>query len=214
MNKKKSQKTGNKKEKDLKSLANFIYEVGILSKTPRSGLWFLGTGAQSVAEHLYRTTMIAYVLSYLVPKVNRERLLFLSLIHDLGEGRTSDLNYIHQKYGRLSELKALEDLAKTVPFGEELLGAYKEEQARETLEAQLAKDADSIDWMVTLLEEAAKGNDKAQRWAGIALKRLKHPEAKKLGRLIFETHPDDWWFDEDDEWYVNRSPQSSGWRSK
>jgi putative hydrolase of HD superfamily len=214
MKKKVVKKTISKKDKDLKALANFVYEVGILSKTPRSGLWFLGTGKQSVAEHLYRTTMIAYVLSYLVPEVNRERLLFLALMHDLGEGRTSDLNYIHQKYGRLSELKALEDLAVTVPFGRELLEAYKEEQGRETLEAKLAKDADSLDWMVTLLEESAKGNSKAHKWAGIALKRLKHPEAKRLGKMIFETNPDDWWFDEDDDWYVTRSDESKGWRSK
>ena len=32
------------KDNDLKAVADFVYEVGILSKTPRSGLWFLGTG--------------------------------------------------------------------------------------------------------------------------------------------------------------------------
>ncbi len=54
--------------RSLKSIANFIYETGILSKTPRFGLWFLGTGEQSVAEHLLRTTYIGYVLAKLTPK--------------------------------------------------------------------------------------------------------------------------------------------------
>src|SRR3989344_8509357 len=112
---KKLEKHAPRSPRDLKTLANFVYEVGILSKTPRSGLWFLGTGKQSVAEHLFRTTMIGYVLAHLVPEANKERLLFLCLVHDLGEGRTSDLNYVHQKYGRLAESQAVADIAKALP---------------------------------------------------------------------------------------------------
>src|SRR3989338_1931883 len=126
---------------DLKSITDFIYEVGILSRTPRSGLWFLGTGNQSVAEHLLRTTYITYALCYLTPKADRERAILMALTHDLGEGRTSDLNYVHQKYGRLAEDKAIADIAKTVPFGKEIQKLYTEEQAKETLESKLVKDA-------------------------------------------------------------------------
>ena len=42
-----------KKEKkgitDNKKIANFLFEVGILARTPRSGFHFLGTGDQRVA---------------------------------------------------------------------------------------------------------------------------------------------------------------------
>jgi len=34
--------------------AKFLYEVGMLQRTPRSGFAFLGSGKQSVAEHTYR----------------------------------------------------------------------------------------------------------------------------------------------------------------
>ncbi len=207
-------KNNRSSSKDLKTLANFIYETGILTKTPRSGLWFLGTGKQSVAEHLFRTTMIGYVLAHLVPKANKERLLFLCLMHDLGEGRTSDLNYVHQKYGRLAESQAVSDLAKTLPFGKEIENAYKEEQARLTLEAKLAKDADNLEWMTTMREEAIKGNSKAEIWAKLAYRRLKTKEAQKLGKAILESHPDDWWFDEKDTWYVNRPQSSKRWRTR
>ncbi len=202
------------KPKDFHSIVNFIYETGILSKTPRSGLWFLGTGKQSVAEHLLHTTYIGYVLAKLTPHANIDRVIFLCLMHDLGEGRTSDLNYVHQKYGRLAESQAIADLAATLPFGEEILDAYKEEQARTTLEARIAKDADSLDWMVTLREEFSKGNTKANTWSKLALKRMKTPAAKKIGKLLMEIHPDDWWFDRRDEWYVTRKPEHKRWKGR
>jgi hypothetical protein len=37
-------KKQNKKEID--QIVNFVYEMGIHQKTPRSGLWFLGIGTQ------------------------------------------------------------------------------------------------------------------------------------------------------------------------
>src|SRR3989338_11645249 len=87
-------------------VANFVYETGIHSKTPRSGLWFLGSGNQSVAEHLFHTAMIAYALACLEPKANKEKIVLMALFHDIGEGRTSDQNFIHQRYGRLAEADA------------------------------------------------------------------------------------------------------------
>lgn len=197
---------------NLKPLVDFIYETGILSKTPRSGLWFLGTGQQSVAEHLFRTALIGYVLSHRTPEANRDRVIFLCLLHDLGEGRTSDLNYVHQKYGRLAESKAVEDLAATLPFGGELLDAFREVEAKSTLEARLAKDADQLEWLATLREEAVKGNTKAQGWATITLQRLKTDAGKELGQLLLTTHPDHWWFDETDKWFVDRKPELQPWK--
>ena len=200
--------------KHLKAITHFVYETGILAKTPRSGLWFLGTGKQSVAEHTLHTIFIGYLLSKLVPKADMHRVIFLCLMHDLGEGRTSDLNYVHQKYGRLAESQAVDDIAKSLPFGNEIRDAYREEQARETLEGKLAKDADQLEWLVTMREEETKGNIKAKDWAKITWKRLKTPAAKKLGKLLLATHPDDWWFDKNDKWYVDRSPKLKKWNRK
>lgn len=188
----------------FRPLAHFIYETGILSKTPRSGLWFLGTGAQSVAEHLLRTLYIGYVLSSLHPKANRERILLMCLFHDLGEARTSDLNYVHQRYGRLAEDHAIDDLSKSVPFGGEIRELYRESVAKKTLEAKLTKDADQLEWLCTLREEEVKGNTKARTWLSSVYKRLKTPVGKRLAKVLLTTHPDAWWFNENDQWFVNR----------
>lgn len=187
-----------------RSLARFIYEAGMLSKTPRSGLWFLGTGHQTVAEHSLRAILIGFALCHLTPKANRDRVLLLCLFHDFAEGRTSDLNYVHQKYGRLAEAQAMSDLAHTIPFGKEIEGFFEEAKAKKTLEAKLTKDADNLDWIATLREEEVKGNLKAKSWISPALKRLKTPAGRQLGRLLITTHPDEWWFDEKDAWFVDR----------
>ena len=135
----------NSDKKVYEQITNFVYETGIHSQTPRSGFWFLGSGNQSVAEHLFHTAMIAYALSYLEPKADKNKAVLMALFHDIGEGRTSDHNYVHQRYGRLAEAQAVADMAQNIPFGKEILGLFEEEQARETLEAKLVKDADDGD---------------------------------------------------------------------
>jgi len=37
----------------MDSIADFLFEVGMLSRTPRSGYQFLGSGRESVAEHIF-----------------------------------------------------------------------------------------------------------------------------------------------------------------
>ncbi len=197
-------KKTNKQRKSPADLANFVYEVGILAQTPRSGLWFLGSGKQSVAEHLLRTAYIAYALSHYVSGIDKYKVVMMALTHDLGEGRTSDHNYVHQKYGRLAESEAIADLAKTVPFGPDLLSWYTEEQAKATIESKLVKDADVLEWIATLRSEEVKGNKKAHAWITIAYKRLKTPAGKKLGKSLLQTSPDSWWFDASDSWWVDR----------
>jgi len=194
------------KSQDLqyRQLARFVYESGIHSKTPRSGFWLLGSGTQSVAEHLFRCTFITYALCHLEPKADRDKAILMSLVHDFAEGRTSDLNYMHQRYGRLAETAAFDDIASSVPFGKEMQVLYIEEQGRETLEAKIVKDADQLEWIASLREEEVKGNVKAQTWIPIAVKRLKTAAGKRIAKELVKTHPDAWWFDKTDTWFVDR----------
>ncbi len=204
----------NKKENKYNHLANFVYETNIHSKTPRSGLWFLGSGGQSVAEHLFHTAVIAYTLAYLEPKADKHKVVLMALFHDIGEGRTSDHNYVHQRYGRLSEMEAVKDIARSVPFGEEILKLFEEEEERKTLEAQLVRDADQLEWIATLRGEEVKGNKKARVWIQIAARRLKTDVGKKLGGALLEVHPDSWWFDAKDKWFVDRKDKDRAWKRK
>ena len=212
--KRKTEKTKDKNNKEYNQIANFVYETDMHSKTPRSGLWPLGSGSQSVAEHLFHTAMIAYALAYLEPKADKSKMVLMALFHDIGEGRTSDLNYIHQRYGRLAEIEAVTDMSKGVPFGKEILKLFQEEQAKQTLEAKLVKDADNLEWIVTLRGEEVKGNKKATKWIKQAVKRLKTIPGKKLGKILLKIDPDFWWFNVNNEWFVNREQKYKKWENK
>ena len=101
-------------------IVEFLFEVGMLKRTPRSGWQFLDDGSESVAEHVYRTTMIAYVLARLDGTVDTDKVLRMALAHDLPEARTGDLNYVNQKYVTADEERAAHDMTRGLPFGGEL----------------------------------------------------------------------------------------------
>lgn len=193
-------------KRDLKPIANFLFEVGILSKTPRTGFHFLGSGQQSVAEHIHRVTYVGFVLATLEKNIDTEKVLKMCLFHDLAEARTSDLNYVHQKYTQSDEHKAIKDLASTLLFGAELEEILLEMKERKTKEAVLAKDSDQLEWILSLKEETDTGNTRAETWIPSAVKRLKSTLAIELAEQILKTNSDEWWFgDKEDSWWVSRN---------
>ena len=192
-----------KRDRDaLAPIADFLFEVGMLKRTPRTGLQFLGSGSDSVAEHILRATYIAFALGRLVPQADRHRLLLLCLLHDLPESRTGDLNYENKKYVQADEKAAMRDLARTLPFGTEMEALLEEFNARQTLEARLANDCDQLELLLLLKEEKDRGNPQADEWIPFALRRLQEPIAQQLARAILATHSSDWWFTDRGDWWV------------
>lgn len=187
----------NNKNESNRAVANFFFEVGMLAKTPRSGFHFLGTGSQSVAEHVSRMTFICYALAQIDGKVDELKVLKMSLFHDISETRISDLNHIHQKYVERKEASAVKDITDSVPFGKDMFDVLEEYKKRQSREALLVKDADSIDWLLSLKEQVDSGNTRALDWTKSAIKLLKTDNAKSLAKAIMETDSNDWWFPED-----------------
>ncbi|MCK7513671.1 MAG: HD domain-containing protein [Desulfobacterales bacterium] len=54
----------------MKRIADLLFEARMLKEIPRSGFQFLGAGRESVAEHVYTTTFIAYVMTQLHPEID------------------------------------------------------------------------------------------------------------------------------------------------
>ena len=187
----------------MKNIANFLFEVGMLKRTPRTGFQFLGSGAQSVAEHSFRTAMIGYVLAQLDGSADVGKVLQLCLFHDIPEARTGDLNYVNKKYVKVDEEKAVADLAEQLPFGDDYRATLKEFMARESYEAQLAHDADQLEMVLSLKEHKDLGNRYADEWYPFSRLRLKTEVARQLAESIWETDSSKWWFDDDQQWWVN-----------
>ncbi len=179
----------------------------MLSKTPRSFSAFLGSGNQSVAEHINRTCYIAYTLAELAG-VDSHKVVTMALFHDVSEARISDLNYVHQKYTTRDEDGAHRDVVADLPFGGEIKSLIDEYEERESIESVLVKDADNIEFIITIKEQADVGNERANDWIPSAVKRLKTKEAKELAKQILATDSDHWWFgDKDSEWWVSRTKE-------
>lgn len=187
----------------MKNIANFLFEAGMLKRTPRSGFQFLGTGAESVAEHIFRTSYIGYVLGSLVGGVDVGRIIRMCLFHDLPEARTGDLNYVNKKYVKADDKKAIDDLARHLPFGPEIKDLILEFAEGKTEEARLARDADQLEFILALKEHKDIGNAYAEEWIGFSLKRLQTEAARTLAQAIIETDSSLWWFGDKGDWWVN-----------
>ena len=183
-------------------LANFLFEIGMLKRTPRTGWQFLGSGRESVAEHSFRAAVIAYTLAELDESLDANRVLRMALFHDLPEARTGDLNYMNQKYVAADEERAARDLAAGLPFGDELAGLLEEYRAESTPEARLVHDADQLELLLSLKEQRDAGNLQADEWMPFVLQRLRTDAARELASEVLSGHSADWWFDRSSSWWV------------
>ena len=134
----------------MKQIAQLLFEARSLNRLPRSGYQFLGVGRESVAEHSFSTTFIAYVLSHMVPEADARKLITMSLVHDLPEARVGDLNYVQKFYLQADEGAALDDMVHALPFGSDLRALIDEFNQGASLEARLAHDADQLAFLLEL----------------------------------------------------------------
>lgn len=186
-------------------LADFLFECGMLRKTPRTGYQFLGSGSENVAEHSFRTAVVGYVLARMAG-ADIARTTFMCLFHDLHEARTGDFNYVNRIYNSSRRTEALEHAAAGTGMEEEMMEYWEELEETSTLEARLAQDADQIDFILCLKEESDQGNRYATQWMETALKRVRTEWGQKLAQKISETDHKDWWFlAQDESWWERKN---------
>ena len=179
----------------MRRLANFLFEVGMLKKTPRAGYQFLGSGRESVAEHSFRTAVIGYLLSLREPEADVRKTILMCLFHDIHEARTGDQNYVNKQYVEVDEDRAFADATQGVPSGDEMVALFREFNERSSLEACLSRDADQLDLILALKEQEDLGNNYARDWLAYAVQRLVTESAKMLAKEILETDSTEWWFE-------------------
>ena len=185
--------TSGKAAGDLPRVADFLFEAGMLRKTPRSGYQFLGSGQENVAEHSFRTSVIGYVLA-MRTGADVGRTVCLCLFHDIHEARIGDFNYVNRMYNTCDVEKALHHAMEGTGLTRELIEQWRELEAVKTLESRIAQDADQLDFILNLKEEMDLGNRFAAKWLESALLRLRTREAKDLAHEIMHTESDRWWF--------------------
>jgi putative hydrolase of HD superfamily len=181
----------------MKKIANLLFEAKILKEIPRSGYHYLGAGKESVAEHSFCTTFIAYVMSQLLPEVDSLKLTQMCLLHDFAEARIGDLNTVHKKYVRADENQALEDATAGLGFGEKMTALIKEFGDGHTVEAKLARDADHLALILELKELIDIGYEPPKTWIQNVIDRLQTKTGQQIASAVMQTGRDEWWLDID-----------------
>jgi len=187
----------------MERIADFLFEVGMLNKTPRTGYQFLGSGNESVAEHILRTLYVGYALCKMDETLDEQQVLKMCLFHDLPEARTGDMNYVNKKYVQVDEDKAVRELTETLFFGAEIKALIDEFNGMATKESLIVHDADQLALILQLKEYGDLGNRYSREWIKFARKRLHTATAKKMVGTILKTDSTQWWFKGKSDWWIN-----------
>ena len=145
------------------AILNFIEEIGILKSLPRTGWLVHGIkNGESIADHCYRMTLLSMVLADALVaqgiQLDTEKVMRLSLLHEIAEARIGDipftvLTYIPEEIKELGERKAVTSmLEKFGSMGEWYQELWEEFEQNETIEAKLVRAADKLELMIQVLE--------------------------------------------------------------
>ncbi|MER7462125.1 HD domain-containing protein [Streptomyces sp. NPDC097981] len=180
---------------DLSAVARFLYEAGTLKHSRRTGWWMAGVNTpESVAEHSWRTSLIASVIAKL-EGADPARAAFLAVWHDTQETRTGDVNHLGKKYAPAGDPQAV-TADQTAGMPDVLASAIRElvaeYEAKDSPEAICARDADKLECMLQGIEYKAQGHENAQRWIDSSRARLTTGTGRRLADELLAQGPLDW----------------------
>ena len=106
---------------------------------------------ESVAEHTFRLSLMAYFVKDEFPEADIDRVIKMCLIHDMGESFTGDIPAFEKTTAdEDNEKRLLYDWVYHLPapYNTELLELYQEMENRQTLEAKLFKALDGLEAVI------------------------------------------------------------------
>jgi len=127
----------------MKELLKFFIEVGKLKKMPRRG-WVINQikNPESIAEHIFRSALMAWILGEKKRGMNKEKLLKMALVHDLCEVHAGDTTPYDSVLPR--NKKALRSLMKTWP-------RFNEKEKKKKLQEKYKKEKKALDKLTSKL---------------------------------------------------------------
>ena len=110
-----------------------------------------GGRKESVAEHSWRLTLMAFFLRSEFPHLNMDKVMRMCLVHDLGECFTGDIpSFLKTRDDTAREDTLLTQWVSTLPapYNTELAALYAEMDALDTEEAKLYKALDKLEAVI------------------------------------------------------------------
>jgi putative hydrolase of HD superfamily len=172
----------------LKGILNLLSVAGRLKQIPRTG-WVIKAGigkAESVADHSYRVSLAAMILSDLLG-LDTVKAVRIALIHDLAESYIGDLTPQQVEEGldksSMEEevmIKVLQDLPSHVKHL--YLEAWRDWVERASSEARLVHEVDAFEMALQAEEYAQSGfdRDKLMEFKRSASERVSSGAVKEL----------------------------------
>ena len=135
---------------DVLKLLETLHTAEKLKDTTRHA-YTSGGRHESVAEHSWRITLMAYFLRDEFPEADMDKVIRMCLIHDLGECFTGDIpTFLKTAEHEATEEKLLLGWVSSLPepYRTEMADLYREMDARETLEAKIYKALDNLEAVI------------------------------------------------------------------
>lgn len=122
---------------------------------------------ESVADHSFRTTLLSCVLAEDF-KLKREKVIIMSLIHDLAESKVGDLtpfDGVSKEKKHELEMKAISSIFEKFDSENEYVDIFKEYEDGKTDEAKFVRSIDKLEMMLQTAEyEEDQGIDLKEFW--------------------------------------------------
>ena len=137
---------------EYENMIAFIKELERLKDNTRTA-WTSSGRRESVAEHSWRLAMLALVLEDYFPEIDVNRVVQMSLAHDLGEAYEGDVSAkieTHPEDKLQREEKALQKLTAQLRenAGQKILALCREYNLGQSPEAKLAKALDKMETII------------------------------------------------------------------
>lgn len=178
----------------MNNIVRYLFETGELKRIKRSGWWLAKVkDPESVAEHSYRTAIVAFVLAKL-EGADAQKLSTAAVFHDVIETRLLDLHKLSARYIDVHEKierKVIDEQLAPLPkeIADEISSLYE----LKGKEFEILKDADYLECALQAKEYVESGYNDAQEWLDNIGKLLKTDSAKKLFVSILSSRSSDWW---------------------
>jgi putative hydrolase of HD superfamily len=168
---------------DIAGVTSYLFEVGTLKRTRRSGWWIAGVrDPESIAEHSHRTAVLAAILAAM-EGADPARACLLAALHDTQETRVGDIPHIGRRYlTAASNETVTADQVRDCPptVAAAIQNAVADHEAGISPEARVAHDADKLECLLQAVEYRRAGNQNVQDWIDSSRAALKTTSAVQI----------------------------------
>lgn len=174
---------------------SFLKEIGKLKHLRRTGWVREGIkNPESVADHSFRTAVMAMVLVDKFEKVDKEKVFRMALIHDIGEAiigdvvieRAEQIDVKKRDEKEILEKEAIKKIFDTIGQGETYENMFAELIARQTKEANIVWQLDKLERAMQAYEYEEKEGKSLDEFIINAELYMKDPLIKQIFKSLLQ----------------------------